>query len=480
MSPVRASSVLLLLLAGAATAAVEFQRQTITIGAVQGWLWACQLADVDGDGLTDLLVLLPAQNQMLVYRQRKSSFAATPDQTVALPSETAWVALRDVDAQAAGKELVISTATGLVYLRQDKGTFEPSPHPLLEARQVFAGDRLRVVPMASGGQDANNSLPVLFEDRADLYDKDADGTWHAARTVSLSPKETTWQAREEHWMTGPAPAFNLEVHRTVRAQSSDGRVQASAAEKKAMQELIARIVKDAQWRHYGVQHQDVNGDGREDLVLWTVQGDLNPAATILVLLREADGRLPARPTRVLRHNGVPIGVDRKLRDSPFWDLDGDGRCELILATLKTRITSWSGLVNLAVSGGVDWILTVRSGRDGAYTGSPDFQMEITSMTPQSPSLASLICFDGDFNGDGRKDILVERGPQQFDVYLSSAATGYFQAGPALSFAAPIEVNIVNTADLNGDGISDLFVQNLKEAQIVVCLSQSDQRKGPPK
>ncbi len=480
MSPVRASPVLLLLLAGAATAAVEFQRQTITIGAVQGWWWACQLADVDGDGLTDLLVLLPAQNQMLVYRQRKSGFAATPDQTVALPSETAWVALRDVDAQAAGKELVISTATGLVYLRQDKGTFEPSPRPLFEARQVFAGDRLRVVPMASGGQDANDSLPVLFEDRADLYEKDADGIWHTARTVNLSPKETTWQAREEHWMMGPAPAFNLEVRRTVRARSRDGRVQAREAEKKATQELIGKIVKDAQWHHYGVQYQDVNGDGREDLVLWTVHGDLNPAVTILLLLRGPDGHLPTRPTLVLRHSGLPIGVDRKSRDSPFWDLDGDGRCELILASLKTRITSWSGLVNLAVSGGVDWILTVRSGRDGTYTGSPDFQMDLTSMTPQSPSLASLICFDGDFNGDGRKDILVERGPEQYDVYLSSPSTGYFQAGPALSFAAPIDVNIVNTADLNSDGISDLFVQDLKQAQIVVCLSQSNQRKGPPK
>lgn len=480
MSLVRISLVLLLWLAGAAPAAVEFQRQTITMGAVQGWSWVCQLADVDGDGLTDLLALLPAQNQMLVYRQRKSGFAATPDQTVALPSQTAWIALRDVDAQAAGKELVISTATGLVYLRQDKGTFEPSPRPLLEARQVFAGDRLRIVPTAPGGQDANGGLPVLFEDRATLYEKDADGVWQAARTVDLSPKETTWGAREEHWMTGPAPAFTLEVRKTVRAQSRHDRAQEIAAEKKATQELIGKIVKDAQWRRYGVQYQDVNGDGRQDVVLWTMQGDLNPAATILLLLRGPDGTLPARPTRVLRHSGLPFGVDRQLGESPFWDLDGDGRCELILAALKTRITSWSGLVNLAVSGGVDWVLTVRSGRDGAYAGSPDFQMDITSMTPRSPSLASLICFDGDFNGDGRKDILVERGPQQFDVYLSSAATGYFQAGPALSFAAPIEVNLINTGDLNGDGISDLFVQNLKEAQIVVCLSQSNQRKGPPK
>jgi len=389
------------------------------------------------------------------------------------------VTLRDVDAQA-GKDLVISTATGLVYLRQNAGTFEPSPRPLIEIQQVFATDRLRIIPTAPGGQDANDTLPVLFNDHAALYKKGADGVWHAARTVDLCPTETTWQVREENSMMGPAPAFNLEVRKAVRAQPHEGQAREIQDEKKATQELIGRIAKDAQWRRYDVRHQDVNGDGREDIVLWTMQGDLNPSVTILLLLRGSDGNLPTRPTRVLRHSGLPICVDRKLGVSPFWDLDGDGRCELILAALKTRITSWSGLVNLAVSGGVDWTLTVRSGRDGAYAGSPDFQMDITSMTPRDASFSSLVALDGDFNGDGRKDILVERGPEQFDVHLSSPGTGYFQTGPALSFSAPIEASMVSTADLNGDGISDLFVQKAREAQITVCLSQANQRKGTPK
>ncbi len=288
--------------------------------------------------------------------------------------------------------------------------------------------------------------------------------------------ETTWRVREENWMMGPAPAYNMEVRKNIRAGGSRDKGE----EKKATQKLIAKIAKDAQWDHYDAQRQDVNGDGRQDLVLWRTRGDVSPATTILLLLRGPDGTLPERPSRVLRHSGLPIRVDRKVGTSPFWDLDGDGRCELILVALKTRVTSWSGLVSLFVSGSVDWVFTVRSGRDGVYSGGPDFQMDITSMTPRSVSVSSLFLIDGDFNGDGREDILVERGPEQFDVYVSAPAGDFFQAGPALSFAAPVEARMVDTADLNGDGISDLFVQKVMEAQITVYLSQSDQQKGTPR
>lgn len=478
MNHVYAGSVLLLTSAVLA-AAVEFKPQTITLASDQPWWMASDMADVDGDGLTDLLVLLPAQKELRIYRQRKSGFAATPDQIMTLPDQTAWVAMRDVDPHE-GKELLISTATGLIYLRHDGGAFEPSPQTLIEARQVFAADRLRIAMNPPGGKDGNNVIPVIFEDRAALYERDSHQAWHATETVDLIPTETTWQVREEFWMMGPAPAFNLTVHKTVRARSKDGRIQEKDNENKATQELIGKIVKDTRWRRHEAQRQDVNGDGREDVVLWNTHGEFNPGTTIVLLLRGPDGRLPERPTRVLRHSGLPIRVDQEMKVSPFWDLDGDGRCELILVTLKTRVTSWSGLVDLAVSGGLDWVFAVRSGRNGDYSGSPDFQMDIASMTPQSDSIAYLFLIDGDFNGDGREDLLVKRGVERFDVYLSSTGSDSFQAGPALSFAAPTEARRVETADLNSDGISDLFVQKAMEAQITVYLSQSDPRKGTSK
>jgi hypothetical protein len=456
----------------------EFKRQTITIASDQGWWMTSYLTDVDGDGLTDLLALLPAQHELRVYRQRPSGFAATPDQTVALPDRTAWIAMRDVDPHK-GKELVLSTATGVVYHRQNDGAFEPSPQTLLEARQVFTADRLRLAPGAPGGQDANERIPILGEDRATWYEQDADYAWHAAETVSLSPTATTWNVYEEYWMTGPAPAFSLEVRRTVRPPAQDSRTRERDAEKKAVQELLGKITQGARRRNYGVVHQDVNGDGREDVVLWRARGDISPNVMILLLLRGPDGKLPAQPTRVLRHSGLPIRVNRKLGVSPFWDLDGDGRCELILVALKTRVTSWSGLVNMVVSGGVEWIFTVRSGRDGTYSGGPDFRMDVTSTTPRDGTVFRFFRLDGDFNGDRRVDLLVERGLEQFDVYRSAPQGGFFQAGPSLSFAAPTEARVVSTADLNGDGLSDLFVQAMVEARLTIYLSQSDPRKGTP-
>jgi len=477
MNHLYASSIFLLMSAAPPVAAVEFKPQTITVASDQGWWMNSYLVDVDGDGLTDLLVLLPAQNEVKVYRQRKSGFAAAPDQTATLPDQTAWVALQDVDPQE-GRELVISTATGVVYFRQDQGSFEPTLRTLLDVRQVFATDHLRIMPSPPGGRDANEALPVIFEDRATWYEKDPNYTWRAGQAVELGPTETTWQVYEENRMTGPAPAYTIQVSQYMRPQ--DSRTREKEKEKKAEQDLIERIAKGAKWRRYDTQRQDVNGDGREDLVLWKTHGDISPGTTIVLLLRRSDGRLAEQPTRVLRHAGLPIRVNRRLGTSPFWDLDGDGRCELILTAVKTRVTSWSGLVDLALSGGLDWTLTIRSGRSGDYSGKPDFQMDATSAVPSIASLFSVFLLDGDFNGDGRTDILVMRGPEQFDVYLSDASTGFFQAGPALSFAAPIEARRLDTSDLNADGISDLFVQKALDAQITVYLSQSDPRKEPPK
>ncbi|MCU0917635.1 MAG: VCBS repeat-containing protein [Planctomycetes bacterium] len=473
------SSALLLLWAGAA-GAVEFQRQTISIPTDQPWWIAVHLLDVEADGRTDLLVLLPAQNKMQVYRQRNTGFAARPDQTVTLPERTAWIAMQDVDPHP-GPELVISTPTGLVYLRQEDGAFEPSPQRLIEARQVFADDRLRVTPGVPRAKDADTALPVVTEDRAALYEKGADGAWHIARTVDLAPVETTWHVRTENGMMGPAPAFCLEVRQTIRARPSDRPDPEEDAKRDAARELIERITREAQWRHYVVRHQDVNGDGREDLVIWRTVGNISPTITILLLLRGPDGHLPARPTQVLRHSGLPIRVNHRQEVSPFCDLDGDGRGELVLVALKTQVTSWSGLVDMVVSVGVDWLLTVRSGTDRDYAGGPDFQMGVTSMIlREDVGVSDLFLIDGDFNGDGHPDLLVTRGPEQLDVYLNSRGGGFFQTGPVLSFAAPIDAHRMVTADLNGDGICDLLTQKPMEAQVTIYLSQSAPQKGAPK
>jgi hypothetical protein len=141
--------------------------------------------------------------------------------------------------------------------------------------------------------------------------------------------------------------------------------------------------------------------------------------------------------------------------------------------------SWTGLVDIALTGGVDWIFTVRSGRDDDYSGGPDFQMDITSRTPSDKSVEWMFQIDGDFNGDGREDILLERSSNQYDVYFSDAETGFFRKEPPMSFKAPIDA-WTHIDDFNGDGIDDLFVQERRVTRVTMFLSRSGKQKGTPK
>lgn len=467
---------LFLLVTPGLSPAVEFKRHTITVSSEPGYRLISHLQDVDNDGLTDLLVFLPRQNELQLYRQRRSGYAGTPDQTLTFPPQSAWIAVRDIDGQP-GDELLISTATGILCFRQDRGAFEASPRTLIEAQQVFVTKAPRIMTTLPNPEDANAVIPVTFADHAVLYQKDSDGTWRPGRTFDLSPCEARWRTYQGDWTLGPGSSANINIRTEFRANAPDHQIEEKQSEETEIQALVDKTVKDAEWGRYGRQQQDVNGDGREDLVLWRAGGDVNPRTTTLIFLRGPDDRLPERPTQVVRSSGIPIRVDRDQRVSPFWDLDGDSRCELILVALKTRVTSWSGLVDIALSGGVDWVFTVRSGKDGTYSGGPDFRMDLTTMTPRSGAIAYLFLIDGDFNGDGREDLLVERTPEQFDVYLSSTDAGFFQNRPPVVFEAPVEARQVDTSDLNGDGISDFYVQALQEARLTVYLSQSDSRKG---
>ena len=431
--------------------------------------------DVDNDGLTDLLAVVPLAQKFQVYRQRKSGYAATPDQTIALPEHTAWIASYDVDAHP-GKELLFSTAAGFVYLRQNDGVFEQSPRTLIEAQQVFLTPYPRIMPEPAKPDDANEVLAIVSADHAVLYEKDEDYQWRRGRNMDLHMAQSFWQRQYLDWMAGPNRSHTVSIRTTFRTDYDQDLADEEKAKDAAIRKLLDDIRAKADWDYHGVKNQDVNGDGREDLVLWKSRRDMSPKTTVLVFIRGQDNQLPRRPTHVLRGSGVPIHVKYGQGVSPMWDLDGDGKCELVLVTLKTSITSWSGLVSIALSGGVDWIFTVRSGRDGDYSGGPDFQMDMTSRTPTDRSVEWMFLIDGDFNGDGQEDILLERSSDQYDVYLSDADTGFFRKEPPLSFKAPVEA-WTRITDLNSDGISDLLVRERRVSRVTVFLSQSEKPKG---
>src|SRR6266702_480528 len=72
----------------------DFQRQMITL-PVNGTPF--RFADFDNDGRSDLFAVDPVNKKLLIYRQRTFGFTNAPDQVIALPPQTAWASICDVD-----------------------------------------------------------------------------------------------------------------------------------------------------------------------------------------------------------------------------------------------------------------------------------------------------------------------------------------------------------------------------------------------
>jgi hypothetical protein len=87
-----------------------------------------------------------------------------------------------------------------------------------------------------------------------------------------------------------------------------------------------------------------------------------------------------------------------------------------------------------------------------------------------------ICVQGDFNGDGRPDLLVRRSDTQWNIFFSTTDGRWFAPQPAMTFNAT-ERGYVEIADLNGDGLADIIWHEPDERRLSIFMSPSLLAKG---
>jgi hypothetical protein len=348
-----------------------FLRQTITLPASA--MTTC-FADIDDDGRADLLAVDPEGRELMIYRQRAQGFASVPDQTIQLPPQTAWIAPCDVEAHP-GLELLMSTATGLVYYRQNAGVFETEPRTLLQAGQVFTNND----PPGLFSLATNAVIPVISSTHVVLYRRNAAFEWKPDQPMAFETKRSDWAVTHNNWTMGPNPSCDLNIWRSFRANPDAAGDQ--QPENGTIRKLIQEMKKADPRRQPGVSRVDLDGDGREDFVLWQVLGDLEFRTDIYIFLRGADGKLPEQPTQILHCRGmvIPTQDGSAERWSPICDLKGDGAHELVLLQLKISFASASSLVETAISRGVSWALTIRTFHHGAFSRIPDAALDVTGV-----------------------------------------------------------------------------------------------------
>ncbi|MFC4858594.1 DUF2961 domain-containing protein [Actinophytocola glycyrrhizae] len=182
---------------------------------------------------------------------------------------------------------------------------------------------------------------------------------------------------------------------------------------------------------------DFNGDGRSDIVTFT-RGE---AADVYVALSNGTG---FAGTSVRWHDYFAVGTEKPA----VGDVNGDGRDDIITFTCGS-----AGDVYVALSTGSSFRPGVKWS-DSFCVGD------------ERPAV-------GDFDGDGRDDVVTFTGGTRGDAYVSlSNGTAFVQEGWLWHDNFAVGTELAGAADVNGDGRDDV-VTFTRGAAADVYVSLSD-------
>ena len=182
----------------------------------------------------------------------------------------------------------------------------------------------------------------------------------------------------------------------------------------------AAAVVPVAWQVVGTG--DFNGDGRDD-ILWR-----NSDGTVSNWLGTATGGFT--PNDAIAARFVPtswfvVGTG---------DFNGDGRDDILWRNTNGQISNWLGQTN----GG--FVLN-----DAIALTNVDTAWHVVGT--------------GDFNGDGRDDILWRNDNGQLSNWLGQANGGFINNGAIAGTFVPLAWSVVAVGDYNGDGRDDILWRN---------------------
>ncbi len=444
---------------------------------VPGRLTAVHAEDVDGDGRRDLLALFSVgappriERRVALFLNHRDRFSPVPDRIVTAPRDAAFVDLADVDGDH-HLELLFGSARGLAYLG---GSWDGSMHELADLPGLALlpdEEQLVFLDVARDWNgDGRDEILLPLVDRIAMLARGADGGWTRIGDLQLPPR-ASYSVRADsydprarnYWLRAVLTVPELRLGDF----DGDGRADLFALTEDsvtvyrgggALFEPAPALVLPLRTRSEAevdrnsavvqITVRDLDGDGVADLAVNKVTGGISAMEGRTAFYYGRRGGGYGEPRQLLAQAGFAGSL-------LFGDLDGDGLPELVL---PHAAVGFAEAVRVMVARKLAMGFAVRRnlGAKG-FADRPSIDLSIDLAVDYSgfAELGSPFpTLDGDFNGDGRPDLLGPHGTDALAVWLGGGKS-LLAEYPKAIVHVPLSRSL-QVVDLDGDRRADVVM-----------------------
>lgn len=246
---------------------------------------------------------------------------------------------------------------------------------------------------------------------------------------------------------------------------------------------------------------DFNGDGRDD-VLWVSQGSQFVAREVTAWLGRANGTFLNQPnvevtfpdSANIWHVGGMGDFDGSGTTDLNWAFDASFFANIYLflrAPYAQSAQSFTpgymggetplGIGDFNGDGHDDLLFRKPSGEIGEWLGGSGFisdRRTVINFQDNSAAVHRTVDFSwavvasGDFNGDGRDDLMWRHTSGEITEWLSTADGGFFNNASRVAKTVDLSWHVIGAGDFNGDGRDDLIWRH-DSGQLTEWLGQAD-------
>ena len=340
-------------------------------------------------------------------------------------------------------DLVVPDSDGFwVFIQMDDGTFADPVKigPPIEMDRIYAADGYRYDPWGEGrvhkmdyNRDGRSDLVFWNEDHFEVHLQDERGLF--------APVAKTFTTDVAFDSDDPA---SLAAPQEVRRRRIDHQLTGATT---------GRVLHSL---------TDMNGDGIADLVVFSLEirsmWSVHFAYEVHFGAPTPDGGTVFAPDvgTAIRSDGLPFGL------GPH-DFDHDGQVDMMFTTMKFGIFKTIGMISRGIlTRSVQMHLEFYRMEGGIYPDKPNATRKIKGHAPGVSGEKGIFhpsVLIGDVNGNGRSDLLVQKGLEELHVFIGVPGPDLFARKPQKVMVAMPNEEYTWLVDLNKDGVQDILMHH---------------------